>query len=112
MWKAAVVLLLLTLVCPTAPHAAQTMRCDGNFASVGDIKFEVISKCGEPALKETRQKEREVAVFNQGKGTFESVRVTVTIDEWTYNFGPGGFLYVVTLEDGKVVAIESAGFGR
>jgi Protein of unknown function (DUF2845) len=112
MRKVAVALLLLVLLSATALHAAQTLRCDGNVVSLGDIKFEVVSKCGEPAFKETRQKEREVVVFNQGKGTFESLRVTVTIDEWTYNFGPGGFLYVVTLEDGKVVSIESAGFGR
>ena len=62
--KAAAVFLLFVLLSPAGAHAAQTMRCGGNFASVGDIKFEVVSKCGEPALKETRQKEREVTVFN------------------------------------------------
>ena len=107
--------LLLAMILPllaAGTSGAQTLRCGGELVSVGDVKFEVLSKCGEPASKETHERTREVEIFDPNNRLWRRVRSTVTVDQWTYNFGPGGFLYLVTFENGKVMDIESAGFGR
>lgn len=104
--------LVLAVLAGAGIAAADTMRCNGEVVSGGDLKFEVLSRCGEPAAKESRERMREVTVRSRGRNTEERVRSTVIVEEWTYNFGPGGFLYLVTFEDGKVVDIRSAGFGR
>ena len=112
MGKVCALALLLALLRGAAPAVADNMRCNGEVVSEGDLRFEVLSKCGEPAAKESRQVVREVTVHRRDRKTSERIRTTVTVEEWTYNFGPGGFLYLVTFEDGTVVDIRSAGFGR
>ena len=103
--------MILTLLA-VGTGGAQTLRCGGELVSIGDVKFEVLSKCGEPASKETFERQREVEIFDPKDKVQRRFRATVTVDLWTYNFGPGGFLYLVTFENGRVVDIESAGFGR
>ncbi|BDV42957.1 hypothetical protein GURASL_18800 [Geotalea uraniireducens] len=35
----------------------------------------------------------------------------VTVDDWTFNFGPDRFQYRLLLEDGRVTRIESLDYG-
>jgi len=79
--------------------------------AVGDRKFDLLKKCGEPALVEGRTKERSVKVWDPVRRFLRGVTVTVEVEEWTYNFGPHRFYYVVRMEDGRIVAIESGGRG-
>jgi len=88
-----------------------TLRCGGNLLSVDDTKLDAIAKCGRPVLQETREEERVVKVYDWQQKVSRERRVTVTIDEWTYNFGPGQFIYVVRFENGKVVDVERGGYG-
>lgn len=99
-------LLVWVPLCLAVVAHAQYLRCRGKLVTEGDLKFDVINKCGEPALKETRVKEREVQIFDPVRKVFRSVTRTVYVDEWTYNFGPHRFLYVVVFEDGRVVSIQ------
>lgn len=73
---------------------AESMQCRNGILSLGDSKYETTNKCGEPASKESYQKP-------VGYGA------TVTVDEWTYDFGPNEFVYIVYLQSGKVSRIES-----
>lgn len=107
-WFLTAVLLLLV----AAGADAQYMRCGGELVGTGDIAFEVVSKCGEPAHKEAWDRQHTVRSFDPSKRRARDFTVTVHVEQWTYNFGPGTFLYVVRLEDGKVVDIRTAGFGR
>lgn len=84
--------LLLTAI---VAQAETTMRCDNGILSLGDSKYDTLTKCGEPAMKDS---------FPQPVG---SGSASVTIDEWTYDFGPTRFVYIVRIEGGKVVRIES-----
>jgi hypothetical protein len=90
---------------------ADSLRCDGKLVTVGDSKLDAVAKCGNPVLKETREEERAIRVFDSRRKVFREVRKTVVIDEWTYNFGPGQFLYLVRFRDGKVSEIERGGYG-
>ncbi|WPB80776.1 DUF2845 domain-containing protein [Archangium violaceum] len=110
--------LLAALTCsffllPSSSDAA-TLRCGNALASDGASRSDVLIKCGEPMSKDshtesvgekTRQKGEEIET------TQERV-VYKTIEEWTYNFGPRQFMQVVVFENGRLVDVRSAGYGR
>lgn len=73
---------------------------DGRSISPGDRKLEVLAKCGEPAA----------SADNSGRDA-EGWAVSVRSDEWTYNFGPDRFLYIVRFRHGKVYDIRTGGYG-
>ncbi|NOY72350.1 MAG: DUF2845 domain-containing protein [Gammaproteobacteria bacterium] len=63
-------------------------------------KSEIMFKCGTPYFKDTREEYR----VDNVKGSKQ--RTTITVDEWTYNFGPTRFLRILTFENGKLVKIR------
>jgi hypothetical protein len=67
---------------------------DGRNISPGDRKLEVLVKCGEPM---------------ESAGGGGSL---VENDEWTYNFGPERFMYIVKFRHGKVYDIRTGEYGR
>jgi hypothetical protein len=85
---------------------AQTFRCDGKVISLGDTKADVIMKCGEPALKDSREEK----IIEKADADTKR-KITVIIDEWTYNLGPDMFMRVLKFTDGKLVDIREAGYG-
>ena len=101
-WGVLVVCFLLT----TSGYAYAT-RCEGGIVSVGDTKYEVLSKCGEPSFTDERQVERI-----EKTGANELIRWTVHIEEWTYDFGPRRFIRRIIFEDGRVVRVENGDYGR
>jgi hypothetical protein len=82
--------LILILV---AVPAGASFRCDYDLIQEGDSLAHVLSKCGEPMLRQM------IAVENTS--TTEGI-----VEQLTYNLGPGQFLRIVTIEAGKVVLIE------
>jgi hypothetical protein len=102
---ASMVLLLHT---STYAVATESVRCQGGIVSLGDTAGAVMSKCGQPAY--TAQRERkDVEADSKGFGN-KSISI-VTIDDWTFNFGPNEFQYRLVLENGKVTGIESLDYG-
>lgn len=85
-----------------------TMSCQGGIVSIGDAAGEVVSKCGQPAYTAQREQKK---VTEGSKSSREAVITTVTIDDWTFNFGPDQFQYRLVLENGRVASIESLGYG-
>jgi hypothetical protein len=77
-------------------------RCDGSGIHVGDSKLDLLAKCGEPAIQESRLERRGDAA---GRGSF------VRVDVWTYDFGPRSFVQFATLENGTVVRVEHGSYG-
>jgi hypothetical protein len=84
---------------------ADDVNCGGLRIFAGDTKPDVVRKCGEPTYKDYRrvQKRRETG--------FGEERVTVNIEDWTYNFGPDYLLLFLTFENGRVVNIRTGGYG-
>lgn len=80
-----------------------TCRCNNGIVSVGDALVEVVAKCGEPAVKSQREEKRRLP---DGKGFS-----LVTVDEWSYNFGPNAFMYAIRFADGRVERIDSLDTG-
>jgi hypothetical protein len=85
----------------SGPPTTGRARCDPADLRVGDSKLDLLAKCGEPAVKESRLEKRP------GAGG----AVTVQVDVWTYDFGPQSFVEHATLEDGKVTRVDRGGYG-
>lgn len=79
---------------------------DGRMLSIGDTKVEVVRKCGVPDYSDSRENERLVLEHLD-----EARKMTIRIDEWTYNFGPHRFLYHLTFENGRLKEIETGDYG-
>lgn len=100
-------LLLLTYCFLLVPSLGLAMRCGNNLVDVGATKIEVLSKCGEPVLKEEVGED-----FSRQSDNRDTRRERRYVEKWTYNFGSTRFIYVLTIKDGKVIDIstEDKGF--
>lgn len=83
------------------------LTCDDRVISIGDSKADILIKCGEPFYRESRQEELKERFDGSGTRT-----VTVTIEEWTYNFGPQRFTRIITFRNGVVASIRTGDYGR
>ena len=75
-----------------------SLRCKSGLIMLGETKIEVLSKCGEPGSKSTV--DRKVA------GSSSSRVLYVTVEEWTYNFGPRDFIYTLEFQGSKLIGIN------
>lgn len=103
--------LLAAVALPRAAAAGSdsSIRCQGGIVSLGDATIDLLGKCGEPALREGRADLTSVAYRTDGARVKRSS--TVTVERWTYDFGPQAFLMFVTVEGGKIVAVDRGGYG-
>ena len=74
-------------------NPSRALRCGTNLVNVGDLKFEVLNRCGEPLSKELL-----------GFKLTDGKRREFKIEQWVY--GPwNGFYYVLLFEGGVLVEI-------
>ncbi|HYG68598.1 MAG TPA: DUF2845 domain-containing protein [Anaeromyxobacteraceae bacterium] len=95
-----------------APARADSLRCRGRIVSVGDARVDLLATCGEPTFRDRRIEARGGVAWDGDRGLGESRQVDVTVETWTYDFGPNRFVMTVTLENGRVSTIERGGYGR
>ena len=101
-------LLFLTLASavPCADVLAAALSCDGGIISTGDRSIDVLAKCGTPDSKESHQEELGEQLDDNTKQ-----KVFVTVEEWTYNFGPSKFMRIIVLKNGVVANIRLGNYG-
>ncbi|VAW91383.1 hypothetical protein MNBD_GAMMA23-1059 [hydrothermal vent metagenome] len=90
----------------SSPSAfADSLNCKNNFAEIGDSKASVLFKCGTPMFKDSFFKSVKAKTSSsQAKNT--PTLQCETIDQWTYNPGPGQFLTTLQFERGLLVSIK------
>ena len=93
--SATALVMALRIATGFAGDSVTSVRCGSRLVMVGDNKLDVLSKCGEPNM-------REKITGQYGSQTEE---------EWTYNFGSGDFLYTLTFEGGHLKRIDRGGRG-
>lgn len=104
-------LALLTVAALAGTARADSLNCDRGIVSTGDSKLDLLAKCGEPALMEARLEERSHFRVSPDGLHGGGRSVTVTVERWTYNFGPNRFQQFVTLETGRVMSVERGTYG-
>jgi hypothetical protein len=111
---AARLLVLLALAAPAVAAAGPSIHCQGGLVSEGDHRIDLLGKCGAPTLRQERVEERAVLAserLGNGRRVALERRVSVVVEDWSYDLGPHAFVHVVRLENGRVVAIERLGYG-
>ena len=103
---------LLTLTCCVvvlsfAFSDAFAFYCKNKIIDKGLSKGEVKSWCGDPTF-EDRRKEDRIKEIEHGK---ESTIISVTVDEWMYNFGPNRFISILMFENGLLREIKTGDYG-
>lgn len=110
----ALILILLT------PGSVFAFRCGSKLISIGNTKADVMAKCGQPNWRESWEEERVERVYGtpySPSGSFPGVRVPIativhiTIDEWTYNFGPSYFIRILRFENNRLKDIQTGDYG-
>lgn len=92
------------------PARIPRSRCDLGTVHEGDVKLDVLARCGEPAAVDSWDEVRGVfAVVDRGVAAGQSVAVRVEI--WTYDLGPNQFVRFVRLENGRVTAVSTGTYG-
>lgn len=81
-------------------------ECSEQTVSLGDLKSDVVQKCGEPTWKDLHEEEL-IDRLNTGVER----KNFVTVEEWTYNLGPNRFVRILTFRNGKLVDIRTGGYG-
>jgi hypothetical protein len=105
-------LLALVALLPAVGRGDDSIRCDGGVVSVGDSKLDLLGKCGEPVYREAKIEERGAWIRGEPKGATAGETVTVSVERWTFDFGPQRFSGIVTIEATRVVAVEYGSRGR
>jgi hypothetical protein len=102
--------------------SAQSLRCKGDLAQIGNSKGTILQKCGEPVMKDTFCKPVQstasttpiitpaTPVTTTGNSTSTTTNVTVNtcqqVEEWTYNPGYGQFMTMLLFEGGSLASIR------
>jgi hypothetical protein len=86
---------------------AQDYPCVNKIIPNGETSAQLEVQCGKATVK---QKSRtEEILVTVGKETQSQSKTTE--EEWFYNLGPSNFIRVFTLQNGKVSAQRTAGYG-
>ena len=103
--------------------SAQSLRCKGDLAQIGNSKGTILQKCGEPVMKDSFCKPVQETVSSapattptvpntSGSSTTASTTTNVTVntcqqvEEWTYNPGYGQFMTMLLFEGGSLASIR------
>jgi hypothetical protein len=69
-------------------------------------KTEVLIHWGDPDYT-TQTVEERLFKVNEG----QKIKCTVTVSKWIYNFGSRRFIKTLTFENGRLIKIDSGGYG-
>jgi hypothetical protein len=103
--------------------SAQSLRCKGDLAQIGNSKGTILQKCGEPVMKDSFCKPVQETVSSApvttptvpntsgssttaGATTHVTVNTCQQVEEWTYNPGYGQFMTMLLFEGGSLKSIR------
>jgi hypothetical protein len=116
----AVIFLCFALISAAEGRSVSRFECGSRFVAVGDSRFEVLSKCGQPSWRDAWEEERLERVYGtpyrDGSPDYELRvplfnKVHVRIEEWVYNRGQQRFIRVLRFENNRLINIEVGDYG-
>jgi hypothetical protein len=106
------VLLLLVLTATAGSVHAEAFRCGTKLVTEGDTRGEVSNKCGDPTeLDHSTIMVQPTAWIHGRPVVVGNGFVEIPVEVWLYNLGPQQFMRRVRFQDGRVVSIETLGYG-
>ena len=106
--KTGTLVLLAFAVSLSGTCCAESLRCNGDLVELGDAKFSVLQKCGDPIFVDTfcRPADQVIAPQASFGATTVNVLPCLQVDEWSYNPGAGQFITILRFEAGVVTSIK------
>ncbi len=106
-------LLFVLLLAATGTAAqAQALRCGTKLVTEGDTRGEVTAKCGDPAEVDHSSVWVTPTTWIHGRPVqLSGNMIEVPVELWLYNLGPNKLMRRIRFENGRVVAIETLGYG-
>jgi hypothetical protein len=101
MCKVACAALVLIAISCSSARADEDLRCGNVIVRAGESEAEVARKCGPPTT----------ATRRESYATIKGRRLHVTLDTWTYDFGPSQFVRILGFEDAVLKTVELGGYG-
>jgi len=105
--NAKVLILILSILSFPAHAIADSLSCVGGIVSTGDAAVDLLLKCGKPDWQESHHEE----ITDRYAPNIKQ-RTYITVEQWTYNFGPQQLLRTVTLRNGVITDIKTGQYGR
>lgn len=113
--------LLTILFCLLLPDISYALRCGRELVQIGDRKYDVIEKCGEPESVERHFERRgfqSSASIGQRfspdtirLGQQRYTEIEISVEEWIYNFGHSRLRQYLRFENGELTEIKNLGRG-
>lgn len=101
---------LLWLACAGEAPAADSLRCGSRLISVEALAAELLAACGEPSFRDVFAYVGPQGLRERFPGDAGS-NVIADDEQWTYDFGPNQLLRVLKIRNGRLVSIDSDGYG-
>lgn len=92
-------LLVLAVLLARPVLADDSMRCGSRLVAADSLEAEVVAKCGNPDYRD-----RRVMALPYG-------RYDADTEIWYYNRGPSQLIRVLTFRDGRLVDVDTDGYG-
>jgi hypothetical protein len=106
----AVLLLLLSMACSAVQ--VDSLQCGSTLVGTGDTRDQVMAKCGNPSdIERSTAFVQAMAWVNGVPVSAGNSLIEVPVELWLYNFGPSQLMRRVRFESGRVVLIETLGYG-
>lgn len=86
-------------------HGVDKFMCHGIPVEEGEAKNDVLAKCGGPAWTD-----RRIESFLEDVGNGNTV-VSVTTEEWIYDFGHNQLVEFLRFRDGQLTTIRAGNYG-
>lgn len=90
-------------------NAVPRAACDPGVIRSGDTTYDLVSLCGEPVFRDTR--EEQIAVSESDGQVAVGTSAVVVKETWTYDFGPRAFVRYVSVRDGRVTGVRTGSYG-
>ena len=97
---------------PTAAFADRALRCQGRLVYIGDLKADVLSKCGEPDQIEQWEENPHgytSKIYDYEKERYqlpELIKGPILVERWTYHLGSNRFTRYLLFQNGELIKIE------
>lgn len=94
--------------------AGSDFRCSGRIIAVGDTQDYVLDKCGEPTSIEDRTDGIATGFRHSYPESHEELNYVITemqVEVWSYNLGRTQFVRYLTFRNGRLVGMETGGYG-
>lgn len=104
---------MVALLCLLASLPAAAFNCGQKLVHEGDSRYDVRSRCGEPADIEVGTILRQPIIWYYGRPVLAAPGslVEVPVEIWTYNFGPNKLMRRLRFVDGVLENIDTLGYG-